>query len=113
MYKIFLVNFGFFYHEEARTIDQAKALCEKIGFQSTVWRNKLLVAQWTTMSGWRQENDTDGSCWAFITPHPRPAFESTGRHEIFYHHSTQDWNMWDAIKRLDPFQPTYDPNFYR
>ncbi len=56
MYKVFFVNFGYYSANVAGTLDEAKAVCRKAGFQSVVedhTQNGAMVASYCPIAGWK------------------------------------------------------------
>jgi hypothetical protein len=55
MFRIYFVNFGYYSQNEGTDIEDAKRLCKKAGFQSTVVEKETgkTIASWCPISGWR------------------------------------------------------------
>lgn len=53
MFKVWFVNFGYYSANEASTLEEAKMLCKRAGFQSTVEDSEgNTVASYCPISGW-------------------------------------------------------------
>ena len=52
-FRIFLTNFGYYSQEEPDTLDGAKDVCRRAGFQATVEQNGKTVATYCPLWGFR------------------------------------------------------------
>jgi len=103
MFRVYLTNFGYFHQEEAKTIKRAKEICQKIGFECSVLRYDELIATYSPLNGWCMQKAPTGICTSLTST------AQHSHHRVFYSYATQEWNMWDAIKQLDPFQQIPKP----
>lgn len=53
MFRVFFVNFGYYSQNEGRTLEEAREICRRAGFQARVDRDGETVATWCPLAGWR------------------------------------------------------------
>lgn len=53
MFRIYLVNFGYFAHNDCATLDLAKIEAKRINFESVIYRDNAMVATYHPLNGFK------------------------------------------------------------
>jgi hypothetical protein len=54
MFRIFLINFGYYSQHEASTLEEARGICRRACFQARVERDGVAVATFCPISGFHE-----------------------------------------------------------
>jgi len=54
MFRVYFINFDYYAQEEGKTVEEAKEIARRAGFQSRVEGPNGPVGSWCPLAGWRE-----------------------------------------------------------